>query len=74
MGTLGHAAKKLNLKKNANSANIFTMIDIEKQIRYWVEGADSSLDTARILIKKKVKEYLQKTREMLSWLKKKLSH
>jgi HEPN domain-containing protein len=128
------------------------MIDIEKQIKYWIEGADSALDTARILIKKKkylhglffchltiekiikarvvkttnqippkshnlfrllentgielteedaeffgilmkyqlegrypdynpqvpgkkkVKEYFQKTKEMLSWLKKKLSH
>lgn len=45
--------EKLNLKKNSNSVNIIMMIDIEKQIEYWVEGADSALDTARILIKKK---------------------
>jgi HEPN domain-containing protein len=143
---------KLNLKKSANSGNMIMMINIDKQIEYWVEGADSALDTARILIKKKkylhgmffchltiekiikalvvkatsqippkshnlflllentgiemtdedaeffgilmkyqlegrypdynpqvpgekiVKEYLKKTSEMLSWLKKKLSH
>jgi HEPN domain-containing protein len=29
------------------------MINIDKQIEYWVEGADSALDTARILIRKK---------------------
>jgi len=29
------------------------MVDIEKQIEYWVKEADSASDTARILIKKK---------------------
>lgn len=29
------------------------MINLDKQIEYWVEGADSALDTACILIKKK---------------------
>ncbi|MGD2090993.1 MAG: HEPN domain-containing protein [Candidatus Aminicenantes bacterium] len=45
--------QKLNLKKSENSANITLMIDIEKQIEFWVEGAEAALDTARILIKKK---------------------
>jgi HEPN domain-containing protein len=29
------------------------MVDINKQIEYWVDGAISSLETAKILIKKK---------------------
>jgi len=29
------------------------MINVDKQIQYWVKGADSNLETAEILIKKK---------------------
>lgn len=29
------------------------MVDVKKQVEYWIQGAESDIDTARILIKKK---------------------
>lgn len=56
------------------------MIDINKQIEYWSEGAEDDLSTAELLIREKrilpgilvVNEYFDKTKTLLQWLKERL--
>ena len=60
------------------------MLNIEKQIEYWINSAKSDLDAAELLIsrypdynpvipaKEKVTEYLNKTKGLLIWIEKKL--
>lgn len=44
------------------------MVDIQKQIDYWISGAEDDIITANLLIN----EYFGKTKELLQWLKMKL--
>jgi len=56
------------------------MIDINKQIEYWSEGAEDDLSTAELLIRENrilpgilvVNEYFEKTKTLLQWLKERL--